>query len=203
MLGRALDNAIAFRAKRGWFGGIGLRTEQDPEKPNPTFIPVANEAAEWLAAHTGAHCRPTRTRRPFAGLGIPEGIAQSMVLEATANIPSTAHILGGAVIGKDAGQRRGRPTQSGLRLPQPAGLRRCGDAGEPGGQPVADDHRHHRTRDEPHPAGAAATATSPGQMNALSPVLLSPHFFAQLLSDRGFRLAESFLRSLLVTQFAT
>ena len=26
-----------------------------------------------------------------------------MVLEATANIPSTAHILGGAVIGKDAG----------------------------------------------------------------------------------------------------
>ena len=62
----------------------GLRTEQDREKPNPTFIPVANEAAEWLAAHTG-------------------GIAQSMVLEATANIPSTAHILGGAVIGKDAG----------------------------------------------------------------------------------------------------
>ncbi len=80
---QTLDNAIAFRAKRGWFGGIGLRTEQDPEKPNPTFIPVANEAAEWLAQHTG-------------------GIAQSMVLEATANIPSTAHILGGAVIGKDA-----------------------------------------------------------------------------------------------------
>jgi cholesterol oxidase len=78
------DGAIAFRAKRGWFGGIGLRTEQDPEKPNPTFIPVANEAAEWLAKQTG-------------------GIAQSMVLEATANIPSTAHILGGAVIGKDAG----------------------------------------------------------------------------------------------------
>ena len=80
---QTLDNAIAFRARRGWFGGIGLSTEQDPEKPNPTFIPVANEAAEWLAGHTG-------------------GIAQSMVLEATANIPSTAHILGGAVIGKDA-----------------------------------------------------------------------------------------------------
>jgi cholesterol oxidase len=80
---QTLDNAIAFRTKRGWFGGIGLRTEQDPDKPNPTFIPIANEAAEWLAQHTG-------------------GIAQSMVLEATANIPSTAHILGGAVIGKDA-----------------------------------------------------------------------------------------------------
>jgi len=81
---QTLDNAIAFRARRRWFGGIGLSTEQDPEKPNPTFIPVANEAAAWLAAHTG-------------------GIAQSMVFEAMANVPSTAHILGGAVIGRDAG----------------------------------------------------------------------------------------------------
>jgi len=80
---QSLDNAIAFRPKRGWFGGIGLTTEQDKDKPNPTFIPVANEAAQWLAQQTG-------------------GIAQSMVLEAMANIPSTAHILGGAVIGKDA-----------------------------------------------------------------------------------------------------
>jgi cholesterol oxidase len=80
---QSLDNAIAFRAKRGWFGGVSLTTAQDPEKPNPTFIPVANEAAQWLAEHTG-------------------GIAQSMVLEAAANIPTTAHILGGAVIGADA-----------------------------------------------------------------------------------------------------
>jgi cholesterol oxidase len=80
---QSLDNAIAFRAKRRWFGGVGLTTEQDPEKPNPTFIEVANQAAAWLAAHTG-------------------GIAQSMVLEALANIPTTAHILGGAVIGRDA-----------------------------------------------------------------------------------------------------
>jgi cholesterol oxidase len=80
---QSLDNAISFRAKRGWLGGIGLTTEQDKDKPNPTFIAVANEAAEYLAKHTG-------------------GIAQSMVLEAMANIPSTAHILGGAVIGKDA-----------------------------------------------------------------------------------------------------
>jgi cholesterol oxidase len=80
---QTLDNAIAFRARKRWFGGVGLSTEQDREKPNPTFIPVANEAAAWLAAHTG-------------------GIAQSMVFEAMANIPSTAHILGGAVIGRDA-----------------------------------------------------------------------------------------------------
>jgi cholesterol oxidase len=78
---QTLDNAIAFRPKRGLFGGTRLTTEQDPEKPNPTFIAVANEAAEVLARKTG-------------------GVAQSMILEAFANIPTTAHILGGAVIGR-------------------------------------------------------------------------------------------------------
>jgi len=77
------DNAIAFRARRGWFGGFALRTEQNAEKPNPTFIPVANAIAEWLQEHTG-------------------GVAHSSVFEATANIPTTAHILGGAPIGADA-----------------------------------------------------------------------------------------------------
>jgi cholesterol oxidase len=80
---QSLDNAISFRAKRGLFGGVSLSTQQDPEKPNPTFIEAGNRAAEWLAQHTG-------------------GYAQSMVLEAWANIPTTAHILGGAVIGRDA-----------------------------------------------------------------------------------------------------
>jgi len=81
---QSLDNAIAFRAKRGLFGGVSLSTEQDPEKPNPTFIEVGNQAAAWLAERTG-------------------GYAQSVLLEAWANIPTTAHILGGAVIGRDAG----------------------------------------------------------------------------------------------------
>jgi cholesterol oxidase len=81
---QSLDNAIAFRAKRRWFGrGVRLTTRQDAEKPNPTFIEVGNQAARWLAERTG-------------------GIAQSLVLEAAANIPTTAHILGGAVIGADA-----------------------------------------------------------------------------------------------------
>ncbi len=80
---QSLDNAIAFRAKRGLFGGVSITTEQDPDKPNPTFIEAGNRAAAWLAEHTG-------------------GYAQSMVLEAWANIPTTAHILGGAVIGRDA-----------------------------------------------------------------------------------------------------
>jgi cholesterol oxidase len=82
---QSLDNAIAFKAKRRLLGkGVTLKTQQDPDKPNPTFIKAANEAAGWLAEQTG-------------------GVAQSMVTEAVANIPATAHILGGCAIGSDAG----------------------------------------------------------------------------------------------------
>jgi cholesterol oxidase len=79
---QTLDNAIALRPRKGPFGTLWLRTEQDPERPNPTFIPVANQAAEWIAKRTG-------------------GVAQSSLLEALFNIPTTAHILGGAVIAPD------------------------------------------------------------------------------------------------------
>ena len=81
---QSLDNSISLKAKKRWFGsGVRLRTQQDPDNPNPTYIEAANRAAAWLAEQTG-------------------GIAQSGLLEATANIPTTAHILGGAVIGEDA-----------------------------------------------------------------------------------------------------
>jgi cholesterol oxidase len=79
---QTLDNAIALRPQKGPFGSFWLKTEQDPERPNPTFIPIANQAAEWFAKRTG-------------------GIAQSSVTEALFNIPTTAHILGGAVIASD------------------------------------------------------------------------------------------------------
>jgi cholesterol oxidase len=79
---QTLDNAIALRARRTRGGGVRLQTEQDPERPIPTYIPVANHFAQWLARRTG-------------------GIAQSSFMEAAANIPSTAHVLGGAVIGAD------------------------------------------------------------------------------------------------------
>ncbi len=80
---QTLDNAIALRPKKARFGkGVKLQTEQDPLKPNPTFIPIGNDAAAWFAQRTG-------------------GIAQSSTMEALFNIPSTAHILGGAVIGRD------------------------------------------------------------------------------------------------------
>ncbi|MEA2481017.1 MAG: cholesterol oxidase, partial [Thermoleophilaceae bacterium] len=50
---QSLDNAIRLRARRGRGGLVRLQTEQDPDKPNPTFIPVANDFAEWLARRTG------------------------------------------------------------------------------------------------------------------------------------------------------
>ena len=81
---QSLDNAISFRARKKWFGnGVRLATEQDAARPNPTYIDAGNKAANWIAENTG-------------------GIAQSSVLEAVANIPMTAHILGGAAIGSDA-----------------------------------------------------------------------------------------------------
>jgi cholesterol oxidase len=79
---QTLDNAIALRPRKGPFDSFWLQTEQDPERPIPTFIPVANQAAEWFAKRTG-------------------GIAQSSLTEALFNIPTTAHILGGAVIAPD------------------------------------------------------------------------------------------------------
>ncbi|MEH6593497.1 MAG: GMC family oxidoreductase [Halioglobus sp.] len=81
---QSLDNAISFKAKPRRFGkGITLTTAQDEDKPNPTYIDAGNKAAAWLAEKTG-------------------GIAQSMGSESMANIPATAHILGGAVIGESA-----------------------------------------------------------------------------------------------------
>jgi cholesterol oxidase len=62
---------------------VRLQTEQDPERPNPTFIPAAEHAARWFADRTG-------------------GVPQSGLTESSLNIPTTAHILGGAVIGADA-----------------------------------------------------------------------------------------------------
>jgi len=80
---QTLDNAIRLRSRRRLLGGgVRLATEQDPERPIPRFIPAANQAAEWMAAKVG-------------------GMAQSGTTESGFNIPTTAHILGGAVIGRD------------------------------------------------------------------------------------------------------
>ncbi|MDX6677330.1 MAG: cholesterol oxidase [Solirubrobacteraceae bacterium] len=78
---QTLDNAIALRPRPGRFGAMRLQTEQNPDKPMPTFIPVANEAAQWIAEQI-------------------DGVPQSSLMEAIASIPTTAHILGGAVIAR-------------------------------------------------------------------------------------------------------
>jgi cholesterol oxidase len=80
---QSLDTAMRLRATPRLLGrGVRLQTEQDPERPNPTYIPAAEAAARWFAQRTG-------------------GIPQSGLIESSLNIPTTAHILGGAVIGAD------------------------------------------------------------------------------------------------------
>ena len=78
------DAAMRLVPKRKLFGGIKLQTQQDPDRPNPTFIPAAERATKWFEERLG-------------------GIAQGGLTEAF-NIPTTAHILGGATIGVDAEQ---------------------------------------------------------------------------------------------------
>jgi cholesterol oxidase len=79
---QSLDNSMRFVPKRRLLGGVRLQTQQDPEHPNPTFLPLANEIAQRMADLTG-------------------GIAQSWITEAALNTPVTAHILGGAVTAVD------------------------------------------------------------------------------------------------------
>jgi cholesterol oxidase len=81
---QSLDTAMRLRPRRRLVGrGVRLQTEQDPARPNPTYLPAAEAAAQWFADRTG-------------------GIPQSGLSESTLNIPLTAHILGGAVIGASA-----------------------------------------------------------------------------------------------------
>jgi cholesterol oxidase len=81
---QTVDNAIKLKPKRlrrpG--GDVALTTEQDPHKPIPHTLPIAYQAAKWVAERLG-------------------GTPQAMSTEAIFAIPTTAHILGGAAIGAD------------------------------------------------------------------------------------------------------
>jgi cholesterol oxidase len=80
---QTLDNSMRLRPKRRLLGrGPKLQTEEDPESPNPRFIEVAD----------------TVTRRSAEKL---DATPQSGITEALLNVPTTAHIMGGAVIGPD------------------------------------------------------------------------------------------------------
>lgn len=65
---------------RGRRFGKGLRTISDAEHPIESYLPVANKVAELAAQRIG-------------------GYAQSSVFESMLGAPTTAHFLGGAVIG--------------------------------------------------------------------------------------------------------
>ena len=79
---QSLDNSIRLKVKRRFPGGaVSLTTEQDPLHPNPVNIPVAYDVARWFADELG-------------------GDAYSNITEGMFAIPTTAHILGGAVIGE-------------------------------------------------------------------------------------------------------
>jgi cholesterol oxidase len=74
------DNSLKVRRRRNPFGGGWLSSGQGHGEPNPTYIPIANEAARIAA-------------------DIIDGTPGSSWSEVVANVPTTAHIIGGACIG--------------------------------------------------------------------------------------------------------
>jgi len=76
---QALDNSITVYPKRTWLGRIKLTSKAGHGIPSPTWIPAANEAMRRIAAEIG---------------GFPLNSVGEM-----ADIPMTAHFLGGCAIG--------------------------------------------------------------------------------------------------------
>ncbi len=76
-----LDNSITTFTKRGLFGRK-MSSRQGHGEPNPTWIPLGNEATRRIADEIG---------------GVPAGTWGEVF-----NIPMTAHFLGGCAIGADA-----------------------------------------------------------------------------------------------------
>jgi cholesterol oxidase len=78
---QSLDNSVTLGWRRAWYGRRRLAARPGHGEPNPTWIPAGHRAVELLAEEIG---------------GYPGGA----VTEAF-NVPVTAHLLGGAVIGAD------------------------------------------------------------------------------------------------------
>ncbi|MEV4759781.1 GMC family oxidoreductase [Micromonospora sp. NPDC049559] len=79
---QSLDNSLTTHPRRGWHGRLRLATTQGHGAPNPSWIPAGNRAARLLAEEIG---------------GVPGGAVTEPF-----DVPMTAHILGGAVIGASA-----------------------------------------------------------------------------------------------------
>jgi cholesterol oxidase len=76
---QSYDNSLQLLRKRGLFG-THIVSRQGHGEPNPTYIPIANEAAKIAARVMG-------------------GDPMSSINEVVLNRPTTAHILGGAPVG--------------------------------------------------------------------------------------------------------
>ncbi len=76
---QTLNNSITVLRRRGRLGRARLTSEQGAGQPNPSWIPVANQATRQLAANIG---------------GIAGGTWGDLF-----NIPMTAHFIGGCPIG--------------------------------------------------------------------------------------------------------
>jgi cholesterol oxidase len=76
---QSVDNSLTTQLRLGRLGRRRLVTTPGPGEPSPTWIPAGNEAARLLAEEIG---------------GLPGG-----AITEPFNMPVTAHILGGAVIG--------------------------------------------------------------------------------------------------------
>ncbi|NNM46594.1 GMC oxidoreductase [Knoellia koreensis] len=81
------DNSLQVRGRRGRFGGRSLTSRQGHGEPNPAYIPAGQEAMKAIARRLGE----ATGLRAFPGGSLGE----------IANIPLTAHFLGGVVIGAD------------------------------------------------------------------------------------------------------
>lgn len=80
---QTLDNSISLKLRRSWrslFRRV-MDTDRGEGEANPTYIPVGNRVARDFAKKAG-------------------GLAYSSIMEVTLDIPTTAHILGGACIGE-------------------------------------------------------------------------------------------------------
>jgi cholesterol oxidase len=80
------DNQVRFRfARSAWSRRGRLRSEPVPGRAAPSYLPIANRAARELAAASG-------------------GRPQSFLSESLGNVSTTAHILGGCAMGRDASE---------------------------------------------------------------------------------------------------
>jgi cholesterol oxidase len=80
---QTLDNSISLRLRRKWTRLFrrALDTDVGDGTPNPTYIPLGNEVARTFASR------------------LRGGIAYSSIPEVLFDVPTTAHILGGAGMG--------------------------------------------------------------------------------------------------------